>query len=113
MKNSKYLILHQLQLHLFAICLTVTSLLTSGSVYAGPEPDNAPEIMTSNHIVVESTVTPIQDPTQTQSNVGRKHILNDEAKDLSGFFIIGIAINLIMAVSFAWWFTREWRRSRK
>jgi hypothetical protein len=113
MKHSKYLIRRQLQLHMFAICLTVTSLLTSGSVYASPKPNNAPDTTTNNHIVIDRTVSPIQDPANTQSNVGRKHILNDEAKDLSGFFIIGIAINLIMAVSFAWWFTREWRRSRK
>ena len=113
MKYSKYPIRRQRQLHMLAICLTVTSLLTPGSVHASSEPNNAPSATTSNRIVVDSTVTPTQDLTQTQSNVGRKHVLNDEAKDLSGFFIIGIVINLIMAVTFTWWFTREWRRSRK
>jgi len=53
-------------------------------------------------------ITPI-----TQSKAGRKHILNDEAKDLSGFFILGIVINIIMGIAFTWWFSREWRRSKK
>ncbi|TNF92399.1 MAG: hypothetical protein EP297_13305 [Gammaproteobacteria bacterium] len=43
----------------------------------------------------------------------QKTTLNDDPRDLEVFFMIGIAINIIMAVVFAWWFSREWRKSGK
>ncbi|MCK4743829.1 MAG: hypothetical protein KAT25_08420 [Sulfuriflexus sp.] len=43
---------------------------------------------------------------------GKKKILNDESRGLSAFFILGIIINIIMAVVFVRWFAREWRRSK-
>lgn len=42
----------------------------------------------------------------------RKKILANDSRDLSVFFMIGIAINIIMASTFAWWFTKEWRKSK-
>lgn len=43
----------------------------------------------------------------------RKAILNKESRGLSGFFILGIIINIIMIVTFGWWFSKEWRRAKK
>jgi len=43
----------------------------------------------------------------------QKKVLIDDARHLSVFFVIGIAINVIMAATFAWWFSKEWRRSGK
>ncbi len=39
--------------------------------------------------------------------------LHREPRELGGFFIIGIAINLVMVVVFILWFSREWHRSTK
>jgi len=43
----------------------------------------------------------------------RKHILIEESRGLSGFFILGIVINVIMIIVFAWWFIGQWRQSKK
>jgi len=34
-------------------------------------------------------------------------------RKLSGFFKIGIALNIIMMFSFAWWAAGQWRRKKK
>jgi hypothetical protein len=54
-----------------------------------------------------------QNQPQDQNKHNRKKILIDDSRGLSAFFILGIAINIIMAVTFAWWFTREWRKTKK
>jgi predicted PurR-regulated permease PerM len=36
----------------------------------------------------------------------------DKPHELSVFFAIGIAINIILVVFFAFWFSREWNRKR-
>lgn len=43
----------------------------------------------------------------------RKATLNDDSRGLSGFFILGIIINIIMFITFSWWFSKEWRRQPK
>jgi len=43
----------------------------------------------------------------------RKHILIEDSRGLSGFFILGIVINVIMIIVFAWWFVGQWRQSKK
>ena len=46
-----------------------------------------------------------------QQQTERKSPLKDESRDLSTFFYIGIGINIILALVFSWWFTREWRKT--
>jgi hypothetical protein len=48
-----------------------------------------------------------------QVTAPRKSPLKDESRGLSAFLGIGIGINVIMALVFAWWFSREWRKSGK
>jgi len=54
-----------------------------------------------------------QNTSQAQSRPDRKNVLIDDSRGLSAFFMLGIIINIIMAVTFSWWFLREWRRSKK
>jgi hypothetical protein len=46
-----------------------------------------------------------------QHQTERKSPLRDRSRDLSAFFYIGIGINVILALVFFWWFTREWRKT--
>jgi hypothetical protein len=46
-----------------------------------------------------------------QYQTERESPLKDEPRDLSAFFYIGIGINIILALVFSWWFTREWRKT--
>lgn len=39
-----------------------------------------------------------------------KTTLNDDSRGLSGFFLLGIIINIIMIITFGWWFSKEWHR---
>jgi len=50
-------------------------------------------------------------PLRQKKTAGKKSV-TDDTRGLSAFFMLGIAINIIMAVTFTWWFTREWRRSK-
>jgi len=43
----------------------------------------------------------------------RKTTLINDSRGLSAFFVLGIAINIIMAITFAWWFSSEWRKTKK
>ncbi len=55
---------------------------------------------------LDSNLTTIPDKTVNHST------LSDESRGLSGFFILGILINILMVITFAWWFSKEWRKSR-
>jgi len=73
-------------------------------------------------LVNNTTPNTKQDPPQNisphpiplaQKNPGRKKILIDDSRGLSAFFILGIGINIVMVITFAWWFSSEWRKSKK
>jgi len=75
--------------------------------------------VTENSSVSNTTVNtdkivstnPQQIPKQNKHT--RKQVLIGESRGMSAFFILGIAINIVMAMTFAWWFSREWRKSKK
>lgn len=50
-------------------------------------------------------------PTELKKN--NKKILIKESREMSPFFKLGIAINIIMVIVFGWWFRKEWRRKKK
>jgi len=83
------------------------------SVYSDPitikETSTTSNTLTNKHTITDNSLT----THTTNNNPARKSILVDEPKGLSAFFILGIAINIIMAVTFGWWFSKEWRRSKK
>ena len=99
--------------HLVLICLTLTWGISPVTVYSAPTTvkEASP---TSNTLVNKHKVTNKSQITHaTNNNLARKTTLVDESRGLSAFFIFGIAINIIMAVTFGWWFSKEWRRSKK
>ncbi len=54
--------------------------------------------------------------TQPQATAAQHEHMADPPRDrddLSAFFIIGIIINVVMAVSFAVWAVKEWRASSR
>ena len=46
-----------------------------------------------------------------QIKVHAKSSSADDSRELSAFLAIGIAINIIMAIVFTWWFRREWKKN--
>jgi hypothetical protein len=46
-----------------------------------------------------------------QIQVHAKSSSADDSRGLSAFLAIGIAINIIMAIVFTWWFRREWKKN--
>jgi len=85
------------------IGLAVIGFMSPVSAYSTP----------STTLTDDNTVNTKQSASIAPSKPDRKHILNDEGKGLSAFFILGIVINIFMAITFTWWFSREWRRSKK
>jgi len=69
-------------------------------------PVNSPTI-DADHASARASIQPGNPPKRA------KTVLVDRDQNLSAFFIAGIMINVIMAVTFAWWFSREWRKSGK
>lgn len=49
-------------------------------------------------------------PTTIKRNT--KKILINESREMSPFFKLGIAINIVMILVFGWWFSKEWRRKK-
>ncbi|MCW9030772.1 MAG: hypothetical protein OQK58_04730 [Gammaproteobacteria bacterium] len=47
-------------------------------------------------------------PTLIEKN--SKKILIEDSREMSPFFKLGIAINVVMVLVFGWWFSKEWRR---
>ena len=58
-------------------------------------------------VVIERELSKIQEIQKSD-----KKILIEESREMSPFFKLGIAINIIMILVFSWWFRKEWR-SRK
>jgi len=69
----------------------------------------------------ESTTTSrgqaINDPSSKDYSSSLTHnnktILNKDSRGLSTFLMIGIIINIVMASLFAWWFSIQWRKTKK
>lgn len=102
----------------FMLLTLLTGLAVAGSLSPVPAYSDTPTSMMAGALSKTSVnddkaENKNQVTSLAQGKLGKKHILNDEAKTLSGFFIFGIAINIVMAITFTWWFFREWRRSKK
>jgi len=94
--------------------ILLLTLISSPAVYADSstsanteQPDKAityqhkmPEPGNKNHVV------------SIELNKNSKKILIEESREMSPFFKLGIAINIIMILVFAWWFRKEWRSKK-
>ena len=52
-----------------------------------------------------------QQENKKQIQAPGKSSSKDDSRELSAFFAIGIAINVILAIVFTWWFRKEWKKS--
>jgi len=121
MKMRKIRSLRQLFIPFVLPCLTLTGFLLPVSAYC----DSTTMTQTSTlatTLVNNKTPNTNQNMLQNispqhiplaQNNPGRKKILIDDSRGLSAFFIFGIGINIVMVITFAWWFSSEWRKSKK
>ena len=91
-------------------CLTLTGLLLPLAAYS--DSTNSETRILENDSV-NKTLHSKQSPPLTHSSTDRKKILMDDSRGLSAFFILGIVINIIMVITFAWWFSSEWRKTKK
>lgn len=101
--------------HILFIWLTLAAVISPATIYSAPKnmPDSPP--LSNNAINKHKTSgnTHKQTTLSTTSNHSEKKILIDNSRGLSAFFILGIVINIIMIITFGWWFSKEWRRSKK
>lgn len=113
MKIARFHARYSLLLPMLATSLIAIASPVTGTVYSDVTGTHINNIDTHYRLAADTAINPPQDNPNQQQQYERKHVLNDEPKDLSGFFIIGIAVNLLMAIAFAWWFIHEWRRKKK
>jgi len=113
MKTGKKCYLQHLMLLTILTGLAVAGLLSSAPAYSDPATSIMTDALSNTSVNDTKAANTNQVTSLVQGKPVKKHILNDEAKTLSGFFIFGIVINIVMAITFIWWFSREWRRSKK
>lgn len=99
--------------HFSFICLTISIVISPALTHS------AGKNVIENNIILNKPTNKHKSSNHQQSIIpetnihDRKATLNDDSRGLSGFFILGIIINIIMIITFSWWFTKEWRRQRK
>ena len=49
----------------------------------------------------------------TTETIEIKKILIEDSREMSPFFKLGIAINIVMILLFGWWFSNQWREINK
>ncbi len=106
---KRYTILSQQYLRL----LVLISLSLMGYFLSFPAYSNPTSHLESRVEINAVANNKIPEEILTQKKTTHKKILIEDSRGLSAFFILGIAINIIMAITFAWWFTGEWRKSKK
>ena len=109
MKNLTFLYQHNSFLQIVSICLMLVILFPGLPVHAEPiYSKQAISTATNNETVTSDLNTP-----HARNTHNKKKVLIDDSRELSAFFILGIVINIIMIITFAWWFTGQWRQSKK
>ena len=103
--------------HIF-ICIMLAGISTSLPVYSDATHSAAATLValnsisnssaTNNKTTNSTLTTPL-----SKNTLNRKKVLIEESRGLSAFFIFGIAINIVMAITFGWWFVGQWRQSKK
>ncbi len=111
MEMSNTYIQRQYLMYLVIISIVQTGFLPV--VSANTSLTNTTNITSAIETSYSSITTKTNFKTSNLKKTNQKKILLDKSRGLSAFFIFGIAINIIMAVAFGWWFSKEWRRSKK
>lgn len=109
MKNLTFPYQRNSFLQVLSICIMLAILFPGLPVHAEPAySKQAISTATNNKTVTSDLNTPHAKNTHT-----KKKVLIDDSRELSAFFILGIAINIIMIITFARWFAGQWRQSKK
>jgi hypothetical protein len=90
------------------ILITLLSVISPASVYSDSIATVETNNLSNNPITPKTEITTLA----TKNIQHRKKVLIDESRGLSAFFIFGIMINIIMALTFGRWFYKEWNRSK-
>lgn len=92
-----------------AILMTISPVLTHATDTITLANNTTQVTSTNKHKT--SNNEPLASP--VVDNHTRKTTLNNDSRGLSGFFILGIVINIIMIIIFGRWFIKEWRSPKK
>lgn len=104
--------------HFVFICLTISIVISPALTHSAGK-DVIDNNITLNSSTKNSSTNKHKTPSSKQTTIpetnihNRKATLNNDSRGLSGFFILGIIINIIMIITFSWWFSKEWRRQPK
>lgn len=93
------------------ICMILTTVATPMSVQAESS-TNSESITETGKIVNKHKAPGTSYEIATSNNKNAKKILIEESREMSPFFKLGIAINIVMILVFGWWFSKEWRRKK-
>lgn len=98
-------------IHLTLIFASLIAMISPLSVHA-ESAANSDSINTSTNNIYKhkSPDASYEAPTTITKNT--KKILVKESREMSPFFKIGIAINIVMILVFGWWSSKEWRRNK-
>lgn len=97
--------------HLTLIFFSLIVVISSLSVHA-ESATNSESINTSINNIHEHKSPDAGYETATTIKKNTKKILIKESREMSPFFKIGIAINIVMILVFGWWASKEWRRKK-
>ncbi|MDH5368383.1 MAG: hypothetical protein OEW99_00040 [Gammaproteobacteria bacterium] len=97
--------------HLIFIIMSLIAVMPAISVQA-ESVTNSESIPTSTNTINKHKSPDTSREIVTTDHINRKKVLIEESREMSPFFKLGIAINIIMVLTFGWWFSKEWRRKK-
>ena len=105
-------------LHFIFISLTLLTAISPIPAYsesgAAMDINQAGINSTSNNVVHKhKTPNSHRQITTTTNITNNKKILIEDSREMSPFFKLGIAINIIMILLFGRWFSNQWRENNK
>jgi len=95
---------------LICTCLSLT-FSASALINSHNEPENTNNSIINNadQVDIYTVNKDAQTATETKS---KKTDLHTQKRELSSFFKLGIAINIAMILTFAYWFIGQWRQQK-
>lgn len=98
-------------IHFLLLLVALLGVGTSHVVYADVT-DAVKNNSNSNNVNKHKSPNSHRAPVVQNTPTDRKEILVNDSRSLSAFFILGIIINIVMILTFGWWFSKEWRRQK-
>ena len=98
--------------HLTFIFLSLFTVISPVPVNAQSATDDKSVHESTNIIHKHKSPGKNQETFTATDNTNIKHVLIEESREMSPFFKLGIAINIVMILTFGWWFSKEWRRRK-